>query len=608
MQHNMTDPGINMIDHSPGRLNQSASSKKETSLLDRITCRRQDTVRARVALFRTTVNFFILVGIYFDKSFGSLIWQLHGLHLFAQYVFYAIELICALNFVGNGLYFVKLRMMSSVIELTEEQQRLFGVNSCEPGFRIVQHHQPTKKPTMIGGPHYSPSSFTGRPSYHPDSPPTPPLYIHSCNSPQSQTSPSGQVGSFFHGTPRSCLNSSCSPAGSQRYSPANWSPTSYGSMSYSSQHATSPGNYSLTPNAVSFQRDTSIDGTHIKNRTSPKLSPLGSEDCISNTRVLEQYLQEQDEKQTLKSTVEMHQPGVGGLSASSFWSYGRSVLDYLPALRHYQYQPAPRNPVSEACKDDPHDDRSSPTGEDAANIWLRLGVDQDQLEHWVENLRKWLGSTILARLVAEIDEVNDLLVRVGSEDIRVGESSLMTLKQVAAIKSQHLSQLTALLPYIDLTPNQEYLVQRIRDLAHGGCMSAFKWNGGAEYKRKPWDETLPTDSRILIHLFCAYLDARLPGNLKYPDGKTFTSKHFILVPDKPDLVDKKENMAIFMTRLYPPHFKVVVEGTVGNVKPGRHNLFHAILLFLHHIKVKEHGMLRRINLGMSGLNILWVLD
>lgn len=34
------------------------------------------------------------------------------------------------------------------------------------------------------------------------------------------------------------------------------------------------------------------------------------------------------------------------------------------------------------------------------------------------------------------------------------------------------------------------------DLANGGCISAFKWNGGAEYKGKPWNESLPTDSAV----------------------------------------------------------------------------------------------------------------
>lgn len=36
-----------------------------------------------------------------------------------------------------------------------------------------------------------------------------------------------------------------------------------------------------------------------------------------------------------------------------------------------------------------------------------------------------------------------------------------------------------------------------------------------------------------MHVFCTYLDSRLPPHPKYPDGKTFTSQHFSHTPDKP---------------------------------------------------------------------------
>jgi len=36
---------------------------------------------------------------------------------------------------------------------------------------------------------------------------------------------------------------------------------------------------------------------------------------------------------------------------------------------------------------------------------------------------QWLGKTILARLVAEINEVNVMLVRAGSDDVQIGGQS-----------------------------------------------------------------------------------------------------------------------------------------------------------------------------------------
>lgn len=36
-----------------------------------------------------------------------------------------------------------------------------------------------------------------------------------------------------------------------------------------------------------------------------------------------------------------------------------------------------------------------------------------------------------------------------------------------------------------------------------------------------------------MHVFCTYLDSRLPPHPKYPDGKTFTAQHFSHTQDKP---------------------------------------------------------------------------
>jgi len=46
--------------------------------------------------------------------------------------------------------------------------------------------------------------------------------------------------------------------------------------------------------------------------------------------------------------------------------------------------------------------------------------------------------------------------------VNVAEASFATLKQMATFKLQQIPQLTAVLPYVDLVQNQEYLVSRIR--------------------------------------------------------------------------------------------------------------------------------------------------
>ena len=66
---------------------------------------------------------------------------------------------------------------------------------------------------------------------------------------------------------------------------------------------------------------------------------------------------------------------------------------------------------------------------------------------------------------------------------------------------------------------------------------------------------------------------------------------------------------ILQTSQRPTHFLLQLDGKEKlEISPGRNNLFHTILFFLHFIKTKESGMLGRINLGQSGINILWVIE
>ncbi|RUS77076.1 hypothetical protein EGW08_015159 [Elysia chlorotica] len=110
-----------------------------------------------------------------------------------------------------------------------------------------------------------------------------------------------------------------------------------------------------------------------------------------------------------------------------------------------------------------------------------------------------------------------------------------------------------------------------------------------------------------MHMFCCYMDSRLPAEPKYPYGTSFSAQHFLKTPEKPNL-EQNENIVIYQSNINPPHFQVVIGNKIYNLSQGRNNMFQAILLFLYHIKVKESGMLGRVNLGMSGLNMLWIFD
>lgn len=62
--------------------------------------------------------------------------------------------------------------------------------------------------------------------------------------------------------------------------------------------------------------------------------------------------------------------------------------------------------------------------------------------------------------------------------------------------AHHMPSLSTVIQFLEVSPNQEYLVKRIRELAKGGCMSEFKWNGGSSHNGKEWDYSLLTDSAV----------------------------------------------------------------------------------------------------------------
>jgi len=55
-----------------------------------------------------------------------------------------------------------------------------------------------------------------------------------------------------------------------------------------------------------------------------------------------------------------------------------------------------------------------------------------------------------------------------------------------------------------------YVSTRVRNLARGTCLEAFRWNGGGEWPAGvAWTQELPDDSSLLLYLVAAFLQA--PG-------------------------------------------------------------------------------------------------
>ena len=80
----------------------------------------------------------------------------------------------------------------------------------------------------------------------------------------------------------------------------------------------------------------------------------------------------------------------------------------------------------------------------------------------------------------------------------------MPQKQISQV-AQSVPHLTALLPYLEVSSDQPYLLSRVRLLAKTGALSLFRWNGGGD----GWSDRLPSDAELLVHCLACYFDARL---------------------------------------------------------------------------------------------------
>lgn len=179
------------------------------------------------------------------------------------------------------------------------------------------------------------------------------------------------------------------------------------------------------------------------------------------------------------------------------------------------------------------------------------------------------------------------------------------MKYLAENKRTEFPTLEQVCPFLDINnvrnienniPFQQYLVRRIRDLAKGGCMIEFNWNSGGNYNYKQWNDDMITDTEIILHVFCVYMDSRLLFNPTTPEsGKPFTSQYFMSTVQSVNNASKstsiKYDTYIQQVKSYPPHYSLVLKQEPFEIPPGRNNLFYSLLIFIHHIKVKNFGLL-----------------
>lgn len=175
----------------------------------------------------------------------------------------------------------------------------------------------------------------------------------------------------------------------------------------------------------------------------------------------------------------------------------------------------------------------------------------------------------------------------------------------------------------------DYTVQRVRELAEGTCLKNYEYLGNGEvYDKvnKKWTLELPTDSHLLLYLFCAFMEypkwmlhvdptsyasAQSGKNPLFlgilPPKERFPEKYVAVVSSVPSVIHPGASVLV-VGKQSPPIFALYWDKKLQFSLQGRTALWDAVLLICHRIKVDYGGIIRGLHLGSSALSILPILD
>ncbi|XP_063707672.1 transmembrane protein 209-like [Culicoides brevitarsis] len=341
-------------------------------------------------------------------------------------------------------------------------------------------------------------------------------------------------------------------------------------------------------------------------------------EIITDTKRIKQYLKETNEAEAKNANIlpdnNLTQTNE---SFTSFWNNCR--FDDLSALLKtslYQLSPSTNSASSPSSKQNPLKDETGLGKILDGNSEVLKKIPSEKLSAYVANLRIWIADTILHRLVKEFDYINEKLKTRGFSDIQVGAVGLERLKKTAEnhqLVALYVPTLPMIIPFLEMSTNQEYLCKRIRDLAHGKCISDYRWNSGAPYGGASWNDHLPTDTAILFHLICTYFDSQL---MPLPNrDRPFYSQYVIEMDGNKKSqteilseVKNKAKCAILCMNPMKPKINFISDDIIHTCAHDRNNLFYVIIQFLLFMKSRNDSLLEGVSLGRRGINIMCCVE
>ncbi|KAL4576917.1 hypothetical protein LXL04_013018 [Taraxacum kok-saghyz] len=399
---------------------------------------------------------------------------------------------------------------------------------------------------------------------------------------------------------------------------------------------------------------------------------------ISTEKQLETFLADFDEKFSM-SAGKMTTP------PPTISSFGISSPNSNSTTRSTPLRPVRMSPGSQIFSTPPkkgEGDLPPPMSmEESIDGFTRLGI-YPQIEEWRDHLRQWFSSFLLNPLLAKIEtshlKVMEAAANIGvsitvskigidkslmgvtasvsneginewqpaytlDEEGLIGQLRVTLLQQIqnstvpvvqecidAISEHQKLIALMkgewakGLLPQSSI--RADYTVQRIRELAAGTCVKNYEYITKEEkFNNKKWSE-VPTDSHLLLYLFCAFLEhpkwmlhvdptshvgsqsSRNPLFLGVlPSKDRFPEKYVGVICGVPSVLHPGGCVLAFDKKSSP------VFALYWDKKPqfsfeGRTALWDSVLVVCHKIRSDYGGVVRGMHLGSSALGILSILD
>ncbi|KAF9025981.1 hypothetical protein BGZ52_008074 [Haplosporangium bisporale] len=150
--------------------------------------------------------------------------------------------------------------------------------------------------------------------------------------------------------------------------------------------------------------------------------------------------------------------------------------------------------------------------------------------------------------------------------------------------------------------NRKYVVERIT--AMGPLLSHFIWDSNGikwDNGRQNWTADLPTDAQIVMHLFTVFMDLAMPSQTDQSFGRfPFSYKYYATMEAKPDSTTA---LQIRQSSKVPPHYNLIVDGTIWEVVPKRLNVWYTLVMFIYLVMRESGGYIGQTNIGTKKIGL-----